>query len=155
VEPARVPGGLIQGSGLVNGSENAVGLVNGGSARGSDEASAPPAPVDNPQHDLNVPMVNADPLLNREGLRRLRERDAKRRSRNLQAAQDFLERPELRQGLKDPVSQGGLNLGYAQDVAPMDEDEVNHLNNPPAVERAPSPEARNNRRRREPTEADY
>jgi hypothetical protein len=37
----------------------------------------------------------------------------------------------------------------------MDEDEVNHLNNPPVVERAPSLEARNNRRRREPTEADY
>jgi hypothetical protein len=37
----------------------------------------------------------------------------------------------------------------------MDEDEVNHLNNPPVVERAPSPELRNNRRRREPTEADY
>jgi hypothetical protein len=43
-EPTRVPGDLIQGSGLVNGSGNAVGLVNGGSARGSDEASAPPAP---------------------------------------------------------------------------------------------------------------
>jgi hypothetical protein len=47
-EPARVPGDLIQGSGLMNGSGNAVGLVNGGSARGSDEASAPPAPGDNP-----------------------------------------------------------------------------------------------------------
>jgi hypothetical protein len=155
-EPARVPGDLIQGSGLVNGSGNVVGLVNGGSARGSDEASAPPAgPGYNAQHDLNVPMGNADPLLDREGLRRLRERDAERRSRNLQAAQDFLERPELRQGLEDPVSQGGLNWGYAPDVAPMDEDEVNHLNNPHVVERAPSPKARNNRRRREPTEADY
>jgi hypothetical protein len=99
-------------------------------------------------------MVNVYPPLDREGLRRLRKRDAERISRNLKAARDFLERPELRQGLKDPVSQGGLNLGYAQDVAPMDEDEVNHLNNPPVVERAPSPDARNNRRRREPTEAD-
>jgi hypothetical protein len=97
----------------------------------------------------------ADPLQDREGLRRLRERDAERRSRNLQAAQDFLERSELRQGLGDPAPQGGLNPGYAEGVAPMDEDEVNHLNNPPVVERAPSPEVRNNRRRCEPTEADY
>jgi hypothetical protein len=66
-----------------------------------------------------------------------------------------LERPELRQGLEDPVSQGGLNRGYAPDVAPMDEDEINHLNNPPVVERAHSPEAKIKRRRREPTEADY
>jgi hypothetical protein len=85
----------------------------------------------------------------------LRERDAERRSRNLQAAQDFLERQELRQGLGEPAPQGGLNPGYAEGVAPMDEDEVNHLNNPPVVERAPSPEVRINRRRREPTEADY
>jgi hypothetical protein len=36
---------LIQGSGFVNGSGNASELVNGGeSARGSDEASALPAP---------------------------------------------------------------------------------------------------------------
>jgi hypothetical protein len=56
--------------------------------------------------------------------------------------------------LEDPVSQGS-NRGYASDVAPTDEIEVNHLNNPPVVERAPSPEARNNRRKREPTEADY
>jgi hypothetical protein len=156
VEPARVPGDLIQACGLVNGSGIAVGLVNGrGSARGSDEASAPPAPVDNPQQGLNAPTLNADPLQDREGLRRLRERDAERRSRNLQAAQDFLERPELRQGLGDPAPQGGLNPGYAEDVAPMDEDEVNHFHNPPVVERASSPEVRNNRRRREPTEADY
>jgi hypothetical protein len=129
-EHARVPGDLIQGSGLVNGSGNAVGLINdGGSARGSDEASAPPAPVDNPQHDLNAPTINADPLQDREGLRLLRERDAERRSRNLQAAVDFLERPELRQGLEDLVPQVGLNPGYAEGVAPMDEDEVNHLNN--------------------------
>jgi hypothetical protein len=68
VEPARVPGDLIRGSGLVKWKwKRAVGLVNGGRARGSDDASAPPAPVDNPQHDLNVPMVNADPLLDREG----------------------------------------------------------------------------------------
>jgi hypothetical protein len=37
----------------------------------------------------------------------------------------------------------------------MDEDEVNHLNNPPVVERAPCAKVRNNRRRREPTEADH
>jgi hypothetical protein len=111
--------------------------------------------VDNPPQDFNGPTLNADPLQDREGLRRLRERDAERRSRNLQAAQDFLERPELRQGLGDPAPQGGLNPGYAEGVAPMDEDEVNHLNNPPVGERAPSPEVRNNRRRREPTEADY
>jgi hypothetical protein len=85
----------------------------------------------------------------------LRERDAQARSRNLQAAQKFLERPELRQGLEDPAPQGGLNRGYAEEIAPMDEDEVNHLNNPPVVERVPSHEVRNNRRRREPTEADY
>jgi hypothetical protein len=155
-EPARVPGDVIQGSGLVNGSGNAIGLINGGrSARGSDEASASPAPVDNPQHDINAPNINADPLQDGEGLRRLRERDAERRSRNLQAAQDLLERLELRQGLGDPAPQVGLNPGYAEGVAPMDEDEVNHFNNPPVVERAPSPEARNNRRRRKPTEADY
>jgi hypothetical protein len=46
-EPVRVPGDLIQGIGLANGSGNAVGLVNGGRARGSDEASAPPAPENN------------------------------------------------------------------------------------------------------------
>jgi hypothetical protein len=145
VEHAHVPGDLIQGSGLVNGSGNAIGLVNGGgSARGSDEASAPPAPVDNPLHDLNAPTINADPLQDGEGLRRLREREAERRSR--QAAQDFLERPELRPGLGDPAPQIGLNPGYVEGVAPMDEDEVNHSNNPPVVERAPSPGARNNRR---------
>jgi hypothetical protein len=83
----------------------------------------------------------------------LRKRDAERRSHNLQAAQKFLERPELRQALEDPVSQGGLNLGYAQDVDPMDEDEVNHLNNPPVVERAPSSEAKNNKRRGKPKES--
>jgi hypothetical protein len=59
------------------------------------------------------------------------------------------------QGLGDPAPQGGLNPGYAEGVAPMDKDEVNHLNNPPVVERALSPKVRNNRRRREPTEADY
>jgi hypothetical protein len=77
VEPARAPGDLIQGSGLVNGSGNAVGLeVNGGEiARGSDEASAPPAPVDNLQEDIYGPTLNADPpplpsVQDREGLRR-------------------------------------------------------------------------------------
>jgi hypothetical protein len=162
-EPARVPGELIQGSGLVNGSGNAVGLTNGGgSARGLDEASAPPVPRENrpsPQ-DLNGPAFNdGQPSLpsvqDREGLRQLRERDAERRSHNLQAVQQFLERPEVRQGLGDPTPQEGLNFGYADGVAPMDEDEVNHLNNPPVVKRPPSPEVRNNRRRRKPTEADY
>jgi hypothetical protein len=96
VEHARVPGDLIQGSGLVNGSGNAVGLVKGGgSARGSDEASAPPAPVENPQHELNGHVLNADTRQDWEGLRRLRERDAQARSCNLQelacsSAQDFL-----------------------------------------------------------------
>jgi hypothetical protein len=161
-EPARVPGDLIQGSGLVNGSGNVVGLVNGGgSACGSDEGSAPPVPGENRPQDLNGPAFNDGqpslPLVqDREGLRRLRERDAERRSRNLQAAaQQFFERLEVRQGLGDPTPPEGFNPGYADGVAPMDEDEVNHLNNPPVVERPPSPEVRNNRKRREPTEADY
>jgi hypothetical protein len=120
-----------------------------------EDQMRPEAPVDDPQQGLNAPTLDADPLQDREGLRRLRERDAERRSRKLQAAQDFLERPELRQGLGDPAPQGGLNPGYAEGVAPMDEDEVDHLNNPHVEERAPSPEVRNNRRRREPTEAVY
>jgi hypothetical protein len=57
-EHAHVPGDLIQGSGLVNGSGSAVGLTNGGgSARGSDEASAPPVPR------KIVPTILMDPLL--------------------------------------------------------------------------------------------
>jgi hypothetical protein len=57
-----------------------VGLVNGGgSARGSDEASAPPAPAENPRHELNGHVLNADTWQDREGLRRLRERDAQAR----------------------------------------------------------------------------
>jgi hypothetical protein len=48
MERARVPGDLIQGSGLVNDANREEGLVNGsGSARASDEASAPPAPAEN------------------------------------------------------------------------------------------------------------
>jgi hypothetical protein len=48
MERARVLGEFIQGSGLVNGSGYDRGLVNGsGSARTSDEASAPPAPLEN------------------------------------------------------------------------------------------------------------
>jgi hypothetical protein len=40
MERARVPGDLIQGSGLVNDANREEGLVNGsGSARASDEAS--------------------------------------------------------------------------------------------------------------------
>jgi hypothetical protein len=138
-----------------------VGLVNGGSsAHGSDEASAPPVPGENCLQDLNGPAFNdGQPSLpsvqDREGLRQLRERDAERRSRNLQADQRFFERPEVRQGLGDLTSPEGLNPGYADGVAPMDEDEVNHLNNPPVMERPPSSKVPNNRRRREPTEADY
>ena len=133
-EPARVPGDLIQGSGLASGSGNAVGLVNGGgSARGSDEARAPPVPRENRPQDPNGPTFNdGQPSLpsmqDREGLKQLRERDAERRSRNLQAAQQFLERPEMRQGLGDPTPQEGLNPGYADGLAPMNENEVNHLN---------------------------
>jgi hypothetical protein len=53
-----------------------------------------------------------------------------------------------RQGLGDPAPLG-LNPGYADGLDPMDEDEVNLLNNPPVVERTPSPKMRKNRRRRE------
>lgn len=83
LEQACVHGDFVQGNGLVNGSENASGLVNGGgSARGSGKASARLlAPVENPQHDCNGPTMNVFPqtlplLQEREGLRRLRERDA-------------------------------------------------------------------------------
>jgi hypothetical protein len=48
MERARIPDDLIQGSGLVDDANREEGLVNGsGSARASDEASAPPAPVKN------------------------------------------------------------------------------------------------------------
>jgi hypothetical protein len=76
MERARVPGDLIQGSGLVHGAECEEGLVNGsGSARASDEASALSAPVENAQPEPNGPMLNVFPssLENedrREGLRR-------------------------------------------------------------------------------------
>jgi hypothetical protein len=57
MERARVRGDLIQGSGLVNDANGGEGLVNGtGSARASDEASAPPAPVENAQPEPNGPM---------------------------------------------------------------------------------------------------
>jgi hypothetical protein len=52
--------------------------VNGtGSARASDEASAPPAPVENAQPEPNGPMLNVFPSSleaenRREGLRRFR-----------------------------------------------------------------------------------
>jgi hypothetical protein len=59
----------------------------------------------------------------------------------------------VRQRLGDPAALGSLNPCYADYLAPTDEDEVNHLKNPPVVERAPSPEARNTRRRREPTKS--
>jgi hypothetical protein len=76
-ERARVPGDLIQGSGLVNDANREEGLVNGsGSARASDEASASPAPgVENAQPEPNGPMLNVFPSSleaedRREGLRR-------------------------------------------------------------------------------------
>jgi hypothetical protein len=62
MERARVPGDLIQGSGLVNDANREEGLVNGsGSACASDEASAPPAPVKNAQPGPNGPMLNVFP----------------------------------------------------------------------------------------------
>jgi hypothetical protein len=55
MERARMPGDLIQGSGLVNGSGHEEALVNGsGSARASNEASAPPAPMENAQQDVTI-----------------------------------------------------------------------------------------------------
>jgi hypothetical protein len=147
---------------MVNGSSNAAGGINGGgSARASDEASAPFAPAENLQQYLNGPTLidfpQSGPLLeDREGLRRVREREAERRSRNLQAAQEFLDQPDLREMMEDPIPVARLNRRvYAKDPVPMDEDEVNHLNNPPVEERALSPGIRVNMRRREPTEAVY
>jgi hypothetical protein len=77
MERARVPGDLIQGSWLVKDANREEGLVNGsGSARASDEASAPPAPVENAQLEPNGPiMLNVFPSSleaedRREGLRR-------------------------------------------------------------------------------------
>jgi hypothetical protein len=67
--------------------------VNGsGSARASDEASVPPAPVENAQQELNGPMLNVfasslEAEDRREGLKRFREREAVR-LRNEQAAQE-------------------------------------------------------------------
>jgi hypothetical protein len=50
-ERARVPSDLIQGSGLVNDVNREETLVNGsGSARASDEASAPPCNDRGPYH---------------------------------------------------------------------------------------------------------
>jgi hypothetical protein len=100
MERARVPGDLIQGSGLVNDANREEGLVNGsGSARASDKASAPPAPVENAQREPNGPMLNVYPSSleaedRREGLRRFREREAVR-VRNEQAAQEILGAPWL------------------------------------------------------------
>jgi hypothetical protein len=82
MERARVPGDFIQGSGLVNDANREEELVNGsGSARASDEASAPPAPVENAQPEPNGPMLNGfrsslEAEDRREGLRRIREREA-------------------------------------------------------------------------------
>jgi hypothetical protein len=76
MERARVLGDLIQGSGLVNDANREEGLVNGsGSAHASDEASAPPAPVENAQPEPNGSMLNVFPSSleaedRREGLRR-------------------------------------------------------------------------------------
>jgi hypothetical protein len=62
MERPRVPGDLIQGSGLVNNANREEGLVNGSrSARASDKASAPPAPVENAQPGPNGPMLNVFP----------------------------------------------------------------------------------------------
>jgi hypothetical protein len=91
MERARVPGDLIQGSGLVNDANREEGLVNGsGSARALDEAYAPPAPMENAHPEPNGPMLNVFPSSleaedRREGLRRFRDREAVR-LRNEQAA---------------------------------------------------------------------
>jgi hypothetical protein len=108
MERARISGDLIQGSGLVNTANREEGLVNGsGSARASDEASAPPAPVENAQPEPNGPMLNSFPSLleaedRREGLRRFRECEAVR-VRNEQAAQEFLARPGLTGFVNDNI----------------------------------------------------
>jgi hypothetical protein len=108
MERARVPGDVIQGSGLVNDANREEGLVNGsGSARASDEASAPPAPVENAQPEPNGPMLNVFPSSleaedRREGLRRFREREAVRLE-NEQAAQEFLVRPGLTGLINDNI----------------------------------------------------
>jgi hypothetical protein len=154
MERACVPGDLVQGSGLVNGANHEEGLVNGsGSARASDEASAPPAPVEIAQPESNGPMLNVFPSSleadeRREGLRRFREREAVR-LRNEQAAQEFLARPGLTGLVNDniPPVHGAAQRIHVEQPVPVDEDEIAHLNNPP--------EARGRRRRREPTEEDY
>jgi hypothetical protein len=162
MERARVPGDLIQGSGLVNDANREEGLANGsGSARASDEASAPPARVENAQPESNGPMVNVFPSSleaedRREGLRRFRGREAVR-LRNEQAAQEFLARPGLNGLVNDniPPVHGADQRVQAKQPVPMDENEIAHLNNPPVAPRKLSPEARGRRRRRKPTEEDY
>jgi hypothetical protein len=162
MERARVPGDLIQGSGLVNDANCEEGLVNGsGSARASDEASAPPAPVENAQPEPTGPMLNVFPSSleaedRREGLRRCRECEAVR-GRNEQAAQNFLARPGLTGLVNDkiPLVHGAAQGVRAEQPVPIDEDEIAHLNNHPVAARDLSPETRGRRRRREPTEEDY
>jgi hypothetical protein len=62
----------------------------------------------------------------------------------------------VRQAVEGQIPPTGLNHHvYAEGHVPMDENEVNHLNNPHVVERAPSPEVQNGRRTREPTEVDH
>jgi hypothetical protein len=111
MERARVLGDLILESGLVNGASHEEGLVNGsGSARASDEASAPLAPVENAQPEPNGPMLNVFPSSleadeRREGLRRFRKREAVRLT-NEQAAQEFLARPSLTGLINDNIPPG-------------------------------------------------
>jgi hypothetical protein len=57
MERARVPGDLIQGSGLVNGSGNDGGLVNGsGSARACMKPARPQLPWRMPGQSLMEPL---------------------------------------------------------------------------------------------------
>jgi hypothetical protein len=136
--------------------------VNGsGSARASDEASAPPAPVENAHPEPNGPMLNVFPFSleakdRREGRRRFRERGAVR-LRNEQAAQELLARPDLTGLVNDniPPVHGVAQRVWAEQPIPMDEDEIAHLNNPHVAPRELLPQARGRRRRREPTEEDY
>jgi hypothetical protein len=162
MERTRVPGDLIQGSGLVNDANREEGLVNGsGSARASDEASAPPVPVENAQPGPNGPMLNVFPSSleadnRRKGLRRFREREAVRVG-NDQAAQEFLARRGLTGLINDNIIlvHGAAQRVRAEQPVPMDEDEIAHLNNPLVAARDLSPETHGQRRRREPTEENY
>jgi hypothetical protein len=147
MERARVSGDLIQGCGLVNGHEE--GLVTGsGSARASNEASAPPAPVENAQPELDGPTLNVFPSSlredeMREGMRRFCEREALR-MRNEQAAQELLRAAGSTGLVNDnlPLVNGIAQRAHAEQPVPMDEDGIAHLNNPPVARRALSREIR-------------